>query len=91
MVFKPQRFHEEKPEIAREFPEDAVLETAVADALAASEGLDATALKVVARRGEILLLGKLGGVEELERALEVALAVPGVMRVRVTSSESDLT
>ncbi|QLF69327.1 BON domain-containing protein [Peteryoungia desertarenae] len=91
MVFKPQRFHEEGPEVGREFPVDATLETAVADALASSEGVDASALRVIARRGEILLLGKFDSQDELDRAIEISMAIAGVSRVRVTASESDLT
>ena len=83
MVFKPQQFHDEKPEVADEFPIKATLEQRVADALAVAHGLDATELTVVAEGGEIFLAGHIGTRAELDRAVDVALAVPGVEKVTV--------
>jgi osmotically-inducible protein OsmY len=83
MVFKPQQFHEENPLIAEEFPAEATLEQRVAEALAVSEGLDATELTVVVQGKEIFLGGHIGSRVELDRAVEVALSVPGVEKVTV--------
>jgi osmotically-inducible protein OsmY len=83
MVFKPQQFHEEDPVITDEFPAEAALEQRVAEAIAISGGLDATGLTVVAKGSEILLGGRIGSRREIDRAVEVALAVPGVEKVTV--------
>jgi osmotically-inducible protein OsmY len=83
MVFKPQQLHEENPVIAEEFPVEAALEQRVAEALAISDGLDATELTVVAKGTEIFLGGHIGSRGEIDRAVEVALAVPGVGKVTV--------
>ena len=83
MVFKPQQFHEENPVIAEEFPAEATLEQRVADALAISDGLDATELTVVAEGGDILLGGYISSRAEIDRAVEIALAVAGVEKVTV--------
>jgi osmotically-inducible protein OsmY len=83
MVFKPQQFHEENPVIADEFPAEATFEQRVADALATSDGLDATELTVIANGKDIILGGHIGSRHELDRAVEIALAVPGVEKVTV--------
>lgn len=83
MVFKPQQFHEENSVISEEFPAQATLEQRVADALAISDGLDATELTVVANGGDILVGGYIGSRAEIDRAVEIALAVPGVEKVTV--------
>ena len=83
MIFKPQRFHGTAPEVAEEFPAEAELEQRVADALAASDGVGAEGLRVVATGKEILLFGGVAKREEMDRAVEVALAVPGVEKVTV--------
>ncbi|PYB77556.1 MULTISPECIES: BON domain-containing protein [Rhizobium] len=83
MVFKPQQFHDENSAMADAFPVEASLEQQVAEALAISEGLDATELTVVATGGEIFLGGWIGSRDELDRAVEIALAVPGVQTVTV--------
>ncbi|TPP09805.1 BON domain-containing protein [Rhizobium glycinendophyticum] len=83
MVFKPQQFHEADPVITEEFPAAAALEQRVAEAIAISHGLDATELTVVAKGGEIVLGGRIGSRREIDRAVEVALAVSGVDKVTV--------
>jgi osmotically-inducible protein OsmY len=83
MVFKPQQFHDEHPVITDEFPGEATLEEKVAEALAISDGLDATELTVVSESGEIYLGGYIGSRAEIDRAVEIALAVPGVEKVTV--------
>lgn len=83
MVFKPQQFHDERPVVANEFPAEASLEERVASALAVSDGLDATGLTVVAAGGEIFLGGQIASRRELDRAVEVCLAVAGVEKVTI--------
>jgi osmotically-inducible protein OsmY len=83
MVFKPQQFHDEHPAITDDFPAEARLEQKVAEALAVSDGLDATELTVVSDGGEIFLGGYIGSRAEIDRAVEIALAVPGVEKVTV--------
>lgn len=83
MIFKPQTFHGEKPVVADESPVDASLEQRVADALATSEGIGAEMLGVVASGSEIFLIGTVGSRGEVDRAVEVVLAVPGVEKVTV--------
>lgn len=83
MIFKPQRFHGEAPEVTEEFPADAQLEQQVADALATSDGTGAEGLRVVAAGKEIFLFGTVATRDEMDRAVEVALAVPGVEKVTV--------
>lgn len=82
MIFKPQRFHGDAPAVAQEFPAEAQLEQRVAEALAASDGTGAEGLRVVATKGEIFLFG-VATRNEMDRAVEVALAVPGVEKVTV--------
>lgn len=83
MIFKPQRFHGERPVIAEENPPDAGLEQRVAEKLAVSDASGALDLKVVASGGEIFLLGENCSQEEMARAVEVALTVPGVEKVTI--------
>lgn len=83
MIFKPQLFHGEAPEVTEEFPTDAQLEQQVADALATSDGTGAEGLRVVAAGKEIFLFGTVATRDEMDRAVEVALAVPGVEKVTV--------
>jgi osmotically-inducible protein OsmY len=83
MIFKPPRFHGEAPEVTEEFPTDAQLEQQVADALATSDGTGAEGLRVVAAGKEIFLFGTVATRDEMDRAVEVALAVPGVEKVTV--------
>lgn len=90
MIFKPQRFHGEAPAIKGEVPVQARLEETVAEALAITDGVDATDLSVSARNGEIFLTGRLASRVEIERAVEIALGVPGVKKVslRIESPEA---
>ena len=83
MIFKPQQFHGEEPVVASENPTEAKLEQRVADALAASDGTGSEGLKVVASGGEIFLFGEVSSRNEIDRAVEVALAVPGVESITV--------
>ena len=83
MIFKPQRFHGEAPEVTEEFPTDAQLEQQVADAVATSAGTGADGLRVGAAGKEIFLFGTVATRDEMDRAVEVALAVPGVEKVTV--------
>jgi len=83
VIFKPQTFHGERPVVESENTIDASLEQRVADALATSDGIGAEPLKVVASGTEIFLFGRVGGRGEMDRAVEVALAVPGVEKVTV--------
>jgi osmotically-inducible protein OsmY len=83
MIFKPQTFHGERPVVTDESPVDASLEQRVADALATSDGIGAEMLKVVASGSEIFLFGNVGSRGEMDRAVEVALAVTGVEKVTV--------
>jgi osmotically-inducible protein OsmY len=84
MIFKPQQFHGEKPVVAGKNPTEAKLEQRVADALAASDGTGSEGLKVVASGSEIFLFGEVSFRNEIDRAVEVALAVPGVEKVTVS-------
>jgi osmotically-inducible protein OsmY len=69
--------------VTEEFPTDAQLEQRVADALATSDGTGAEGLRVVAAGKEIFLFGTVATRDEMDRAVEVALAVPGVEKVTV--------
>ncbi len=80
MVFKPQTFHGEPP--AGEI-DTTSLETRVADVLAVSEGVDATGITVAAIDSEVFLRGVVALPQEIDRAIEVALSVPGVGKVSV--------
>jgi osmotically-inducible protein OsmY len=82
MVFKHPNFYETKSEIEIEFPNRAVLESAVSDALASAGGLDASDVTVIAEGSEVALAGSVFQVEEITRAEEVALSVAGVTAVR---------
>lgn len=83
MIFKPQRFHGETPVVADENPPETTLEQRVADALALTAGTGAEGLKVVASGGEIFLFGAVASRDEMDRAVEVVLTVPGVEKVTV--------
>ncbi len=78
MVFKPQTFHENAPEVDKALPPDAALETNVATALAEAGGIDATDVTVTAEGSVIYLRGSVLRAGEVIRAEEVALSVPGV-------------
>lgn len=81
MVHKPPLFFGNKPEVEIEFGNTEQLETAVATALAVSDGLDASDVAVTALGHEIVLTGTVMWPAEVDRAVEVALAVPGVRKV----------
>ena len=93
MVFKPATFHELPPTVEVEFPPQAVLETAVADALGSDGALDASGVAVVARGPTIILTGSVLTEEEVVRAVEVASRVEGVKRVesRLSAQSPDLS
>ncbi len=81
MVFKPQRFHDEKPVVELEHRDQEPLETAVARRLAVSQGIDASRLSVTASGATIFLSGTMMDEAEIERAIEIVLAVPGVEKI----------
>lgn len=81
MVFKPQRFHDEKPVVELEHQNEEPLETAVARQLAISQGMDASRLTVTASGSTIFLSGTMMDESEIDRALEIVLAVPGVEKI----------
>ena len=81
MVFKQQTFHGEEPEIVTAHPTVAAVEANVAGALAVSGGIDASEVTVAAHGTTVALDGSVLSEPEIERASEVALAVPGVTNV----------
>lgn len=83
MVQKPPRFFGEKPQVEIEFNNTEALESAVATALAVSDGVDATEITATSIGHEIFLAGSVMWAEEVDRAVEVALSVPGVRKVTV--------
>lgn len=83
MIFKPQTFHGEAPTVEQQYPTEASLEEAAAAALAVTEGVDASDLKVKVTGGEIFLMGSVTRREEIDRAVETLLAVNGVEKVSV--------
>lgn len=78
MEFKPPTFHGEPPVIELENPPREQLERHVAELLAVSDGVDASEITVTEVDGDIVLTGMVGSPAEIERAVEVARAVPGV-------------
>lgn len=89
MVFKPPRFHEELPEIEIENPDQEPLESAVARALAIAQGVDASDITVTATGSTVMLSGNLLWSDEVDRAIEVAMSVPGVTKVSVSINVTD--
>ncbi len=83
MVFKPPKFHEQEPEIESENPNHERLESAVANALATAYGIDASDVSVTAKGGRVSLSGNVLWPAEVDRAVEIAMAVPGVEKVHV--------
>lgn len=83
MVNKPPQFFGDKPQVEIEFNNKNVIESAVATALAVSDGVDATEITVTAIDHEIFLAGTVMWPAEIDRAVEVALSVPGVRKVSV--------
>lgn len=80
MVFKEGTFHGEVPEHF-DGPHPALLETAVADALAAAGTIDPSDVAVTCENGTVFLTGRVGSPEEIERAIAIAASVAGVMAV----------
>lgn len=80
MVFKEGTFHGEIPEHF-DGPHPAVLETAVADALAAAGTLDPSDIAVTCENATVYLTGRVGTMEEIARAIDVASSVAGVHAV----------
>ncbi len=80
MVFKEGTFHGEVPEHF-DGPHPALLETAVADALAAAGTIDPSDVAVTCEKGTVFLTGRVGSPEEIERAIAIAASVAGVMAV----------
>ncbi|MDR6759692.1 osmotically-inducible protein OsmY [Mycoplana sp. BE70] len=85
MVFKEGTFHGEVPEHF-DGPHPAMLETAVADALAAAGTIDASDVAVTCENGVVFLTGRVGSPEEIERAIAVARSVAGVSVVEARLS-----
>ena len=83
MVFKEGTFHGEIPEHF-DGPHPAVLETAVADALAAAGTVDPSDVAVTCENGVIYLTGRVGSPEEIARAIDIASSVAGVRAVEST-------
>ena len=83
MVQKPPLVFGEKPQIEVEFNNKELIESAVATALAVSDGIDATGVTVTAIDHEIVLMGTVMWPQEIDRAVEIALSVPGVRKVSV--------
>jgi osmotically-inducible protein OsmY len=81
MVFKPQTFHGQTPEIDKPAGFGGV-EAKVADALARAGDLDATEVGVTETDGEIVLDGVVLYPEEAEIAGDIASRVAGPTRVR---------
>lgn len=81
MVFKPQRFHDEKPVVEIENRSEEPLETEVAHQLAVARDIDATRVSVTASGATIFLSGTMTDEAEIDRALEIVLAVPGVEKI----------
>ncbi|TCL72705.1 BON domain-containing protein [Rhizobium sp. BK251] len=83
MVFKAATFHGLAPEVEIDHFTRAALETAVANALAAAGGIDASDVTVtVVGDGEVVLAGTVGTLAEIERATTVARSVDRVETVR---------
>lgn len=82
MVFKEQTFHGMEPEIEVENANRALLEAAVANALAVAGGIDAADVQVTAEDDEIRLSGTVATVGEIERATLIAQSIQGVRAVR---------
>lgn len=83
MVFKEGTFHGEIPEHF-DGPHPALLETAVADALAAAGTVDPSDIKVTYKIDTVYLTGRVGSEEEIGRAIAIARSVKGVTLVEST-------
>jgi osmotically-inducible protein OsmY len=81
MVLKPATFFGEAPQSEIDDKNHSTLEVKVADALASSGGIDASDVLVTTQGSTIVLSGMVAMAEEVDRAAEVAKAVPGVASV----------
>lgn len=81
MVSKPAAFFGEAPEVELENKNYATLEISVADALATSGGVDASDVEVTVEGSAVFLSGVVATPGEVDRAAEVAKAIPGVASV----------
>lgn len=92
MVFKPQTFHENPPQVELDDPTAAALEARVAEALARAGAVDASEVEVTVANGLVTLAGMVGTPHEVETVGEVAARVTGVEAVenRVQALGSDL-
>ena len=75
MIFKEGTFHGELPEHF-DGPQPALLEMAVADALAAAGTIDASDVAVTCEGGTVHLSGRVGSPEEIDRAIAIARGAP---------------
>ncbi len=80
MVFKERTFYGQPPE-GLAGPDQADLETRVANCLATVDGLDASDVVVVSKGNTIVLSGAVASTEEAERAEEAARTVEGVAEI----------
>lgn len=60
---------------------DALLEAYVVSALASHPELDATAVAVTARQGQVILTGRMARVQEIGRCTEIALGASGIVAI----------
>lgn len=92
MVSKLATFHNLPPTVEAEYPSQAILETAVADALGSDGALEASDVAVTARGSTITLTGAVLTEEEVVRAAEVAGCIDGVKRIdnRLVAQSPDL-
>lgn len=81
MVLKPAMFFGEAPQSEIDDKNHSILEVKVADALAGAGGIDASDVLVTTLGSTIVLSGMVAMAEEVDRAAEVAKAVPGVVSV----------
>jgi stress response protein SCP2 len=91
MVHKPRRNHDTLAEVEVLHPVRAGLETLVANLLASSGSVDASAVKVTATGRRITLSGTVFTAEEISRCSDIALSVDGVEEVdnRIELQRSD--
>ncbi|OBZ92361.1 transporter [Pararhizobium polonicum] len=80
MVFKERTFYGEPPE-GTVPPDQADLETRVANCLATVDGLDASDVSVVSKGNTILLAGTVATAVEATRAEDAARSIAGVAEV----------
>lgn len=90
MVFSERTFHGEKPVVEKLHPNRAEGESALAAALAAAGGIDATTIEVVAGADGFHLKGTVGSQEEMEKCLFLGrkLGLPVVNELRIVMPET---